>query len=112
MSQKTTGAEWKRYYKDQTAWPEGWYHEDEEITINGRVDEEADLSAVSDDAVIVVSGGIIYEGDSSKEGSSLEGHFKKWKKAQTMAVLMVEVSKDKTDAVKQAIKGSGGKVIA
>ena len=61
MATKTTGAEWKRYYQDAKAWPDGWFHEDEEVTVNGVYDEDADLTAVPDDAAIVVKGGIIYE---------------------------------------------------
>ena len=111
MATKTTGAEWKRYYQDPAAWPEGWFHEDEEVTINGVFDENADLTAVPDDAVIVVKGGIIYEGDYANEGNSVEGHFKKWRKAQTTMILMVEVQKDKADDLRAAISAAGGKVV-
>lgn len=111
MATKTTGAEWNRFYTDTTAWPDGWFHEDEEVTVNGVFDEDADLANVPDDAVITVRGGIIYEGDYTNEGNSVEGHFKKWRKAQTTVFLVVEVHKDKANELKAAITAAGGKVV-
>lgn len=34
MTVKTTGAEFKRFYNDTAFWPEGAWHEDEEIEVN------------------------------------------------------------------------------
>ena len=51
MTARTNGAEFKAYYNDKNAWPEGWYHEYATITVNGvaygRLD---DLEGVDDDA--------------------------------------------------------------
>lgn len=111
MATKTTGAEWKRFYQDPAAWPDGWFHEDEEVTVNGVFDENADLTEVPDDAIVVVKGGIIYEGEYANGGKSVEGHFKKWRKAQTTQFLVVEVHKDKAGELKAVITAAGGKVV-
>ena len=34
MTARTNGAEFKAYYNDKKAWPEGWWHEDANITID------------------------------------------------------------------------------
>jgi hypothetical protein len=110
MTTKTTGVEWKRFYKDTLAWPENWFHEDEEISVNGVFDDNADLASVPDDAVITVKGGIIYEGQYDKSGNSVEGHFKKWKKMQSHVFFVVEVHKDKASDLMKIITEAGGVV--
>lgn len=111
MSTKTTGAEWKKFYADDSAWPDGWFHEDEIITINGIKDDDIDLKTIADDSVVVVSGGVVFMGDYGNDGDSLEGHFKKWRKKQTHVFLTVEVHKDNVDKVRSGIESSGGKVL-
>jgi len=43
---------------------------------------------------------------------SFEAYFKRWKKAQTTAIFVVECDLEKLDAVKQAIAAAGGKLVA
>lgn len=111
MATKTTGAEFKRYYNDKTAWKEDWWHENEEITIDGRPGEDIEIEAVADGAKIVIYGGIIYEGDYQNEGASMESHFKKWRKAQSVEFLTIEVPKDKSESLIAAVVAAGGKVV-
>lgn len=112
MAVKTTGAEFKRYYSDNSVWPEGWYHEGDEITVNGKYDEDADLSTVDDHDVIVIRGGVIMGHDNfGIKHASMESHFKKWRKAQMTELLIVEVPKDKTELVIAAIIQAGAKVV-
>lgn len=113
MAIKLTGAEWNRFYNDTTAWPDGWYHEDAVVSVDGVLDEygDLDLSTVADDAEVVVSGGIIYKGDYSSPGNSVEGHLRKWRKAQTMTNIIVEVPKDRLEAVKEMLASLGAKVV-
>jgi len=114
MTIKTNGLIWKRYYSDFGAWPEGWFHEDEILTVNGIVadDEEYILSDIPDDAVVSVSGGAIYNADSELQRLSVEGHFRKWLKKQQVASVLVEVHKNNLDALKAAIVTAGGKIVA
>lgn len=112
MAVNLTGAEWNRFYADPAFWPDGAWHEDEEISIDGKmIDGEFDLSAVPEVANMTLSGGYVFWKDLD-EGASLEEHFKGWRKQQTTTVLMVEVPHEAAEAVRAAIASAGGKVIA
>ena len=109
---KVTGSEWKRFYADAEAWPDGAWHEDEDITVDGKTPgDDFDFSAVPDVAMLTVTGGVVYWKDTD-EGPSLEAHFKRWRKRQTTTVLVVEVPHEAAEAVRAAIAAAGGKVRA
>ena len=109
---KMTGAEWNRFYADAKSWPDGAWHEDEELTVDGKEPpEDLDYSAVPDAAIMTVSGGVVYL-DGVEELPSLEAYFKRWRKRQTTTVLVVEVPNKAVDAVRAAISAAGGKVRA
>jgi len=112
MTVKTTGAEWNRFYNDKSAWPDGSWHKDEEITVNGETSDtyEIDLSAVPSDAAMTVAGGIVFLSLHDNDGPSLESYFKRWRKAQTTTFFNVECPHDKAEVVKAAIRFAGGKV--
>ena len=113
MTIKTNGLIWKRYYSDDEAWPEGWYHDDDGVvTINGVCDDDLGLDNVPDDAVVSVSGGAIYNADSELQRLSVEGHFRKWLKKQQSVSVLVEVHKNNLDTLKAAIVAAGGKIVA
>lgn len=110
MATKTTGAEFKAFYSDKTWWPEGVWHEDEEITIEGEPPaDDFDLSEVADDVRMVLANGYVTN-DKGDELGSFDGYFRKWRKKQTTAFLAVEVPLDKVDSVKAAIIAACGKV--
>ena len=111
MATKTTGAEWKRFYADTTFWPDGRWHDDELMTVNGEEPPEGfDLGEVADTAAMTILAGCVFDtaGDSL---ASLEGHFKKWRKLQTTASVVVDFPKDKLDELKALVKTIGGKVL-
>lgn len=110
MATKTTGAEFKAFYSDDAFWPEGTWHEDEEVTIDGELPpDDFDLSAVADNARMVLSNGCVTNKQNEELGS-FDGYFRKWRKKQTTTFLAVEVPHEKADAVKEAIIAAGGKV--
>lgn len=111
MAVKTSGAEWKRYYTDTSVWPDGWWHEHEEITVDGVTDEERAPSEIEDGAVVVIKGGIIFKGGYDSPGMSVEDHFRKWRKTQTTEFLIVEVSKNQAEHVVSAIVKASGKIV-
>lgn len=112
MATKTTGTEWKRFYTDPSAWPEGTWHDDAEITIDGVVaGDDIDLGAVDDGAVMSVSGGVVFLGADDRDGPTLEAYFKRWRKAQNTVVLACECPRELVAAVENAIRKAGGKVI-
>lgn len=109
---KVTGGEWNRFYAEAEAWPDGAWHEDEEITIDGKaLPDDFDLSAVPDAAILTLTGGVVYLKE-LEEGPSLETLFKRWRKRQTTTVLVVEVPHEAVEAVRAAIASAGGKVRA
>ena len=109
---KVTGAEWNRFYSDAEWWPDGAWHEDEDLTVDGEEPpEDFDFATVPDSAMINLSGGVVYL-NVRKEGPSLEAYFKRWRKRQTTTVLVVEVPNKAVDSVRAAISAAGGKVRA
>lgn len=111
MTVKTIGAEFKRFYSDDSIWLTGMYHEDEEVTINGDQCIDFDYKNTPDDAVVTVSGGVVCGPQFDENEPSLETFFKRWRKAQTTASFVVECDLAKLDAVKAAIQTAGGRVI-
>ena len=108
---KTNGATFKRFYDDDSVWPEDSWHEDEEILINGEECSEGwSARDIPNDAIILLSGGVVY-GLTNGTETSLELHFKRWLKRQTTVVFMVECSRDKIEQVKEAARSAGGKVL-
>lgn len=106
---KTNGSEYKRFYDDETAWPDGAWHEDELLIVNG--DKcEAGIDSIPDNATVNLIGGVVYD---LPNGStvSMETHFRNWRKRQSMTTILVECDRAKLDDVKAAIKAAGGKVL-
>lgn len=113
MAVKVTGYEWKKFYtdKDPEFWPEGAWHDDEEVLVNGQeVDGEFSHESVADTDTITITGGIVFMRERDTDGPSLETHFKRWRKKQNTAILMVEVPRGDLEALKAAIAAAGGKV--
>ena len=105
---KTNGAEFKRFYNDETAWPDGAWHEDEMLLVNG--DEWAQgITEIPDDAIVNLSGGAVFGLPSNAE-PSMELHFKNWRRRQTTTTILVECDLTKVDDVKAAVKAAGGRV--
>jgi len=108
---RITGEEWKRFYADENYWPEGAWHEDEEIIINGETadTDTIDLAnEVKDGDIMIVRGGTVF--CDQVEPKSLEGNIRKWKKAQNYTMLLVWCPKKNVEAVTEAVKLAGGKV--
>jgi hypothetical protein len=108
---KTTGAEWKRFYTDDTYWPDGAWWDDGEVRINGEeADSEVSLSEIPDDCVITVDGGVVIRPDNDDD-ISIEEYFNLWKKQQTTVTFVVDVPKEHADAVRAAVTFAGGVVV-
>jgi hypothetical protein len=108
MTTKTNGAEFKRFYTDETFWSADVYHDDSIITVNGMaVEDSEDLEKIDDAVIVTVEGGIVY---GVKGEPSFESFFKKWRKLQRTASFVVECDKSVVEAIKTAIKQAGGVV--
>ena len=106
---KAKGAEIFDFYTN--GWPEGWYHDDNELEIVSETDgvtsilkpgEEYDLSLFG---VLVPEGGI-----SVVDAEGFDTAFRRWKRAKTTAIVVVEVPKDKLEEALKQIKALGYKV--
>lgn len=116
MTVKTNGAEFKRFYNDPAFWFKSRSAEDDShtwwddgvITVNGVDAENPDECQDTDE--IAIHGGVVFGKVFGTKEPSLEGYFKRWKKAQTTCTLVVEVPVEKRDAVIKALAGVGAKV--
>lgn len=115
MAIKTIGAEFKHFYSDKDFWPEGEnyvWHEDETIVVDGAErDREAEIDTISDTAVVVIDGGVIFGPAHGGGEPSFESYFKRWRKRQHTASFVVECDKDVFEAVKAAVVAAGGRVL-
>ena len=107
---KTSGAMFKRFYNDNSAWPEDSWHEDEELLVNGEACGDGSLDGIPDDAAVILSGGVVFGLPNGTE-TSMELHFKRWLKRQTTTVVLVECDQSAVDQVKAAVKAAGGRVL-
>ena len=106
---KTTGAEFRAFYTDPAIWKEGVYHEDGIFLVGGEeLDFSEDLESVPPNVVMKIDGGVIFDGD---ERLDFEKVFRKWKKARTVVVLAIEVKRADEDAMTEAVKRLGGRVL-
>lgn len=113
MTVKTSGAEWKRFYSDSEFWPDGVTHTDGILTINGEVIDDDDYadSLIEASARVTISDGVVFLHEDDTDGPTLEAYFKRWRKKQTTAYLVVEVIHEKVETVIQSIQQAGGKVL-
>ena len=110
MSIKTTGAEFKRFYFDDAYWPDGTWHEDEDLDVDGApIHEDLAIEDIPDTASVKVTGGVVM-GLPDDSAPSVETHFKKWRKAQNTTLFVVECAKDKEESVHAAIRAAGGRI--
>jgi len=110
MSIKTTGAEFKRFYFDDSYWPDGTWHEDEDLDVDGApIHEDLAIEDIPDTASVKVTGGVVM-GLPDDSAPSVEAHFKKWRKAQNTTLFVVECAKDKEESVHAAIRAAGGRI--
>ena len=113
MTTKTTGAEFKRFYMDEVYWPQddgNTYHEDETVLVNG-AEHDGDYDTIPDNALVTIDGGIVLGPQWDGDEPSFETYFKRWRKLQSTASMVVEVGRAKEDALRAAIKAAGGKII-
>jgi len=105
---KASGAEFKVFYRDDAAWPDGAWHEDDTLIVNG--DEwDKGYEQVPDNAVVNIVGGVVFGLPNGSE-VSMETHFRNWRKRQTTTTILVECDMAKIDEIKAAVKAAGGRV--
>lgn len=110
MTVKTTGAEFKRYYNDDQAWPDDAWHDGIEVRVDGVDLGDESVEGIGDGAKVEIVSGDVFLPENDDSICILK-HFRKWLKNQNTAALMVECPKDKLEAVKAAIQSAGGKAL-
>lgn len=111
MSKTMSGADYKAFMNSD--WDtlfgltEAWV-ESAEVMVDG-VDEPEDITTIPDTAKVVIYGGCIL----AKEDvdMSFEQAFTRWKKAQTLTTLVVQVPNERVQEFLLALKGLHGKVV-
>lgn len=107
MALKISGQEFKLFYNDDVYWPEDAYHEGG-ILVDGE-DQDIDLTTVNDDAIISIDDSMVCFAHS--DPIPLQTYFKKWRKKQAVRQIMVQVDSGKLNAVIEAVKAAGGKIV-
>lgn len=111
MPTKTSGAEFKRFYADETIWPEGTWHDDVIFTVNGEDPGDFDMATVADTDMVTMEGGVVQGGPYDGKEPSIETLFKRWLKKQNTVTLAIEFDASLRDQVLTALKSAGAKVI-
>lgn len=111
---KTTGPELKSFMRDDwKKWSSASYYEGGVFEIDGNeIDtdlEELELKTINDAAQVKILYGTVYD-ENCNEVCALETQFKRWKKHQTHEILVIEIPKDRVEALKQFVKQERGKV--
>lgn len=112
MTVSMTGQQWKAFYADEAYWPEGRYHDDEIILLNGtpgRAPVEAHLDIKDTDQITVAYGDVMSKGN--VYFADLVEYAKEWLDKVTKTQILVQCPDDKVSAVVQAILDAGGEVM-
>ncbi len=110
MTTKTTVAEFRDFYNDETVWAnEAWY-EDLGVTINGHeVDDDIVWTNIPEDldpsSPMTISGGVIY-----RPKIDMESEFKRWRNAKTLTAIVATIPNEKIEEFKAYVKLIGGKL--
>lgn len=114
MAIKMTGAEWKKFYDDQTVWKGGAYHDDSCILVNGvnvDDDENIEIDKVDDNAVVEIECGLFYESEKVRDPVDLLPVIRAWRKRQEFDIVSVQIPKDKKADLERLLADFGGKIL-
>ena len=107
MTVKTNGAEFNAFYNDLDVWRHDVYHEDEIITVDGKVVLE--YEDLPNESIVTITGGWI-SNDGGHDLGTMEAAFKRWRSKQGLAYMVVTCKREIADMVRDAVKLVGGKV--
>lgn len=113
MPVKTTGAEFKRFFDDSAFWPEDTdtYREGETLIVDGVDYGDQGFDNIPDNSTVVVSGGVVFNAQMGSSEQSFEGYFKRWRKLQSTASIVVECDISNRDVIVAAIRAAGGRIV-
>lgn len=111
MSVKMTGKQWKVFYADSEYWPEGRYHDDQIVHLNGKPSNlpVSDHLGIKDtDEVSVVYGDVMDKG--AVLVGDLVDYAQEWLDKVTKTQMLIQCPDDKVEAVIKAVMAAGGEV--
>ena len=116
MTVKTNGAEFKKFYSDPEWWLtqdaskdiEHTWWDDGVILING--EDAHDPENCQDTDLVELVNGVVLGTVVGRTEPSLEGYFRRWKKAQNEIIFLVSCPRNKEKEVCDAIRAAGGKI--
>lgn len=113
MAVKMSGAEWKRFFNDESVWSKGAFMDDTEILVDGKDDPDGDvdLSKIDDNVEVTVRGGAYFESYNA-DYRDLVKVIREWQIRQTFVWISVEIPKGKEEELAAFVKSIGGKIKA
>lgn len=116
MAIKTTVAEWLAYV--ETPWPEGWVIEEENVHFGNAEEPDPENDFFVDHLrtldpameVRIECGTITNENDRGFEPRDLLSHFRAWKKARGISMVVTEVPRDREAEFVALLEANGFKV--
>jgi len=114
LATTVSGLEFKRFYADPAFWPEGTWHDDTVLVVDGRtLPDDDDPAGVADTATVELCSGFVCEipaGLGVGDDMALADYFLLWRKQQTTVTLVVECLREKVDSIKAVVVEAGGEV--
>jgi len=103
-----TGVEFKLFYEDPVVWGDDTFHDDTRILVNGAdaSDNDIDLSAIDDAALVVVECGEILKGLDGVPVDLVEA-VTWWRVRQTSVQLSITVPRARVQELNAALKAMG-----
>lgn len=116
MATIVSGLEFKRFYADPAFWPEGTWHDDTVLVVDGRtLPHDEDPAGVADASTVELGGGFVCEipaGLGVGDDMALKDYFLLWRKQQTTVTLVVDCPRERLDSIMAAVAHAGGEVRA
>lgn len=107
------GKDFKAFYFDNSFWPQFSWTENslvlvDDNVVDANVIQELDIS---DESTVSINAGIVLSDIVWWKPVSLKTFYKRWKRKQNTLRLFVECSKNKREAVEQAVCSAGRKPV-
>lgn len=112
MSVTTTASEFQRFYADPVAWPEGRFHEEVELRVNGARTSDVVPEDWPADAQVVIENGWVFDGEEWDGCGSLAEHFTKWANAQVTRIRMVQYEAHREAEVLAGLQALGVQIVS
>lgn len=108
---KTNVAEFRRFYADNSYWPEGSWIDDWYIEVDGKEIDPDDIDVASGTSTVTVQAQVYFDANDIENSVSLDTFFHHWKKLQTHTKVVLEIPVDSIDCLRQSAKSNKWKVI-